>query len=90
MYLKEDATPKGHSLDNETLLDLVVNAIYFKDEYLISTMKKEFPDKDSLFNVFDQNTILSKLQSDKEISKEEAETFYNEFIDTQYDKGGKK
>ena len=81
LYLKEDI---GGGLDNETLLDLIVNAIFFDDDYLTSLFKTQFPTEDAIYQVFDQETITNRIMSDKELDKETAEATLNSYMDKVY------
>lgn len=71
-------------LDRNLTLDLVVNAVYFQDEYLISLMRRSFISSDELYKEFSKDEILNRLASDKQISMDEAKSIFKSFMDRYY------
>lgn len=84
MIIRESTQQIVHTLDNETLLDLIVNAIYFDEKYLNDKVLSEFPTVDSLNALFSQDQIVAQLAKDKEISREDALDRYIAFLDKHY------
>lgn len=72
--------------NKQLTLDLIVNAVFFNEPYLTNQLKQRFPKESDLYTVFDQEFIISKLMSDKELEKEAAEDMYSKYMDSVYGK----
>lgn len=84
-YLSDEHLSEGHNLDDETLLDLIVNSIFFDDNtYLQQELAKEFPTEDSIYKMFSQDEIIDQIVADKEIDKKLAQKAFSDFMNKHY------
>ena len=83
--LLEDTVPSEKE-DDQLTLDLIVNAVFFNEPYLNTELKKRFPAEEDIYSEFDQDTIIDKLMSDKDLEAAEAAALYSKFMDSIYGK----
>lgn len=69
-------------LSKQDRIDLVVNAIYFNNNYLTDKLKEIYPTKDSIIE--NKDDIIKKLMSDKQIDKDTAKEIFDNFVDLNF------